>query len=482
MSRLLIALLCLLPLSAHVQSQAAGFPQLSRLTDNGFLISAEARLLGDATGPGEVLGRIEPDRQLSPASVTKIYLSAAALERWGPQHRFTTRLVTTGNVDGEGILQGDLILEGGGDPGLVSEDLWRLAQQLRQRGIRGINGQLVVSQWRFGPMACITTDRCETRERSTNTYSALLSSAGVNHGHWCMSVMPAAQAGAPARVASCDTVEPLTRVTNQVTTVASGATELSAERTTDALGDTMVLRGQIVLGASPRELYRASSDPALQTAQVLGALLSQAGIEVADGHVTTTERPSTSARELASLAGRPLQELLLATMNYSNNYMADVLSLNMVAEPQGSLLQAGEALERYVAGLPGHGPVALQSGSGLTTGNRTSATGVNALLEHVYHRAALFPSLSASMQAPINGPMRFTRRGSERFQNGVMIKTGTLNQPISVRAIGGYFRTDSGQWGVFSALVNGTSQTPYLTWGEVLDPLAADLDEMIRGH
>ncbi|SDM37237.1 D-alanyl-D-alanine carboxypeptidase / D-alanyl-D-alanine-endopeptidase (penicillin-binding protein 4) [Franzmannia pantelleriensis] len=464
---------------------AAGFANLERMTDQGFLISAEARLLD---GGGELLGAIEPQRQLSPASVSKIYLAAAALERWGPQHRFTSELKSSAEIDADGVLQGDLIFEGGGDPALVSEELWKLVQLLRQRGVRGINGQLVVSQWRFGPVACVTRDRCDTVERSANTYSALLSSAGVNYGSWCMNVHPGASVGDAARVVSCDTVEPVIGINNQVTTVATGnATELNAERVTDAGGDTMILRGQIAANAHPREVYRASSNPAGQTAQTLLALLAQAGIEVAGDaagvpYVTSTVEPNGSARRLAAVDGKPLQELVLRTMNYSNNFMADVLNLGLVPTPQTSLEEAAQALEAYAAAIPGHGPVTLHSGSGLTTTNRTSAAGVNALLEHAYHRPSLFPHLLASMQTPTNGPSRFIRRGSERFQNNVMLKTGTLNQPFAVRSVGGYFRTDSGRWGVFTALVNGTSSTPWLNWTQVLEPLAEDLDAMIRDH
>lgn len=463
----------------------AGFAELGKLAERGFLISAEARLLDDT---GTRLGAIEPERQLSPASVSKIYLSAAALERWGPQHRFTSELKSDAEIDAEGILQGDLVFEGGGDPALVSEELWRLVQQLRQRGIRGIEGQVVVSQWRFGPVPCAIRDRCETLERSTNTYSALLTSAGVNHGHWCMNVHPGAAVGESARILSCDTVEPVIRVNNQVTTAEPGsATELHAERITNAQGDTMIVRGQIAANAHPREVYRASADPAMQTAQTLVAMLSQAGIDVSGGasgtpYATTVQEPPAAARRLAVVEGRPLQELVLHTMNYSNNFMADVLNLNLVSTPQATLEEAATALEAYAAAIPGHGPLTLHSGSGLTTTNRTSASGVNALLTHAYHQPALFPSLVASMQTPANGPMRFTQRGSELFQHNVMLKTGTLNQPIAVRSVGGYFRTASGRWGVFSALVNGTSNTPWLNWNQVLDPLAEDLDAMIRNH
>lgn len=472
MLRVLLLSICLVPLSAF----GHGFSQLSKLVEQGFAVSAEARLLGN----DEVLGEIEPDRQLSPASVSKLYIAAAALERWGPQHQFKTRLVTLGEIDGDGTLHGDLVLEGGGDPALSSEDLWRLIQELRQRGVRRIDGQLVVSQWRFGPVECNNDDRCKALTRSANNYNAQLSSAGVNYGSWCMNVAPGLEAGEPARLSSCDTVEPTTQVDNRVSTVAANAaTELNAERVTNGEGDVFVVRGDIAHGTSPRTIYRSSSDPAIQTARTLMTLLDQAGIAVDEGYATSVTEPPSDARLLASVEGRPLQELLMRMLNYSNNYMADVLSLGLVDGSQASLDDAGAVLERFSENLSGHGPIRLFSGSGLTTENRTSAQGVNVLLEHMYHRASLFPSFVAGLQSPTNGVMRMIRRGGDVFQAHVMLKTGTLNQPIGVRALAGYFRTESGRWGVFTVLVNGNGSTPYLSWPQVLDPLAEDLETMI---
>lgn len=458
---------------------ADGFARLSALADDGFRLGAEARLLDDGT----LLGAIEPQRQLSPASVTKAYLAAAALDRWGPQHRFTTRLVSSATLDDDGVLHGDLILDGGGDPALTTEDLWRLVQRLHQAGVREVGGQLKISQWRFGPVTCLTTDRCRTPERTDNAYSALLSSAGVNYGSWCVQVAPGRAAGQPARVTGCDSQATIPAIDNRVETVAAGGgTDLDAERVSDGAGDRMVVTGRIAQDALPRDLYRASSDPAAQMALTLAAMLDQAGIALRQGAVTTTEAPPAGARQLAAVDGEPLQELLMRVMNYSNNYMADMLALGLAESPRAELRQGGEAIERFVAGVLDHGPLILHSGSGLTTENRTTAHGVTALLESMYHRPALFPSFVASFQSPGNGVMRFIRRGSNVFQHHVMLKTGTLNQPFAVRALGGYFRTRSGRWGVFGVLVNGTSSTPYLSWPEVLDPLSTDLERMIEAH
>ncbi|GKW48287.1 D-alanyl-D-alanine carboxypeptidase/D-alanyl-D-alanine endopeptidase [Halomonas sp. NCCP-2165] len=467
----------LLPLPAL----ADGFTHLAGLVERGFAVGAEARLLGDGAAPGESLGAIEPRRQLSPASVSKAYLAAAALSEWGPQHRFTTRLVTPGRVDREGVLDGDLILEGSGDPGLVAEDLWKLVQGLRQRGVTAIRGDLLVSQWRFGPVACVTTDRCQSRRRAANAYSAQLSAAGVNHGSWCLSIRPGA-VGEPARALSCDTAEPLLPLDNRIDTVAAGGgTEFSVERAGEAGSEQLILRGRIAADAAPRNVHRASADPAWQTAQTLGALLAQAGITVDGAPRVTREPPPVEVATLSAVEGRSLQELLLGVMHYSNNYMADVLTLGL-AEGSQDLPAAGGALAGFAEALPNHGPLTLDSGSGLTTTNRTTAAGVNVLLEHMYRRPALFPAFVAGLQSPATGVMRFIRRGGDTFQHHVMLKTGTLNQPFAVRAAAGYFRTASGRWGVFSVLVNGNGTTPYLSWPEVLDPLARDLEAMIQSR
>lgn len=458
----------------------ADFSRLAQLQQKGFVISAEARLI-DA--PKATLGQINPQALRSPASVTKAYLAAAALSRFGPQHRFTTRLASLAELDDNGVLSGDLIFDGGGDPGLTSEDLWRLVQRLQQAGVREVRGALVVNQWRFGPVQCLTTDRCEARTRVDNSYSAPLSSAGVNFGNWCVNVAPASRSGQAARITHCDGPSSLVRVDNRVITKPDNSgTELSAERVTDANGDLMRISGQISTNARARDIYRGASDSAAQTAQTLHAMLTRAGIAMTDAPRVSAERLPQWTQTLAVVEGKPLQELLLRTMNYSNNYMADVLALTLVETPRAELHQAGQALEGFARGLPGHGSATFESGSGLTTGNRTSAHGVNVMLESMFHETALFPSFVAAFQSPVNGVMRFIRRGPQTFQNNVMIKTGTLNQPFAVRAAAGYFRTASGRWGVFSVLVNGNARTPYLSWSDVLAPLSQDLDAMILTH
>lgn len=463
-------------LFAAGQTYAAGFDNLARLADKGFIVSAQARMLDT----GETLASISPALQLTPASLSKLYIAGAALDRFGPQYRFSTRLRSTGTIS-DGVLNGDLVLEGSGDPALTSEELWRLTEELRFRGIRRVNGRLLVSQWRFGPVPCISTDRCNASRRSSNAYDALLSSAASNYASWCVKVLPGVGSQAPARLASCDMTQPSETFDNQVTTVAAGGKNaINARRTTTNGRDTLVVSGTIAADSQPRSIYRAVSNPALYTGYLMRDMLTRAGISVTGGVDLTSTAPPSSAVQLGSVEGKPMQELLTRMLNYSNNFMADQLTLALVGGSQATLRQGGAKLETFASAIPNHGPLTMYSGSGLTSQNRTSVNGLIALLDSMYHRPALFPTFVAGMQAPTNGPMRFIRRGSETFRNHVMVKTGTLNQPVPVRAISGYFRTQNGRWGAFAVMVNGRAAVPYLSWPQVLDPVAEDLTAMIE--
>ena len=92
---------------------------------------------------GTVLASEAAERAVHPASVTKVATSLALLQRLGPDHRFTTRLLAGGPIEG-GTLRGDLIVEAGGDPFLANEGALMFLERLHALGIRAISGRLVV--------------------------------------------------------------------------------------------------------------------------------------------------------------------------------------------------------------------------------------------------------------------------------------------------------------------------------------------------
>lgn len=78
------------------------------------------------------------------ASLTKVATSLAALRAWGPQHQFATLIDAAGTIQG-GVLYGDLLVQGGGDPYLVWEDAIAIGRSLQQLGIRRVTGRLVIT-------------------------------------------------------------------------------------------------------------------------------------------------------------------------------------------------------------------------------------------------------------------------------------------------------------------------------------------------
>ncbi|MHA1528490.1 MAG: D-alanyl-D-alanine carboxypeptidase/D-alanyl-D-alanine endopeptidase [Alphaproteobacteria bacterium] len=92
---------------------------------------------------GEVLDRHLADTPFAPASVAKLPTTLYALERLGPEHRFETRVAVAGELRGE-TLEGDLILIGGGDPELDTDDLQSLATQAAERGFNHVTGDFLV--------------------------------------------------------------------------------------------------------------------------------------------------------------------------------------------------------------------------------------------------------------------------------------------------------------------------------------------------
>jgi serine-type D-Ala-D-Ala carboxypeptidase/endopeptidase (penicillin-binding protein 4) len=87
-----------------------------------------------------------------PASTLKVFTGGAALLTLGPEYRFVTSVRALGTVSASGVLDGDLVLVGGGDPTLTTADLTALATQIAAAGITRVTGRLLVDDRRFEPM------------------------------------------------------------------------------------------------------------------------------------------------------------------------------------------------------------------------------------------------------------------------------------------------------------------------------------------
>ncbi|HYW05033.1 MAG TPA: D-alanyl-D-alanine carboxypeptidase/D-alanyl-D-alanine-endopeptidase [Gammaproteobacteria bacterium] len=458
---------------------------LRALEAHGATVSARVIDLQD----GRTLAAVHAGRSLTPASVSKLYVAAAALRQWGADHRFRTAALRSGELR-HGRLRGDLVLRGAGDPGLTNAQLWTLAQRVADAGVRRIDGAIVVDQSLFGHVPCATKDRCKALTVSRDAYNAPLSAAGFDYSAACLRVAPGGSPGSPARLAIEPFDLPMFGLRGQVRTLAAGKpTRIRVLRHSAQRREWFQVSGAIAADAGPRCHYRAVAHPARYTGEALRAFLEQAGVDVRHAAVRVADRPRHGV-PLVQVRGTALGKQLRGMLTYSNDYMADTLALDLARtddSPPLTLARAGAWLTRYARGVDARSPwpgarksrPVLASGSGLTVGSRLSADDLVALLADVYRRYGDFPALLGALTVPGQTPVAMLKGGSKAWENRVAVKTGSLSQPVSVFALAGYLRLEGGGWGAFAVLINGTPHHPHVDMTRALDAARADLETVM---
>jgi D-alanyl-D-alanine carboxypeptidase/D-alanyl-D-alanine-endopeptidase (penicillin-binding protein 4) len=191
---------------------------------------------------------------------------------------------------------------------------------------------------------------------------------------------------------------------------------------------------------------------------------------------------------LAEVQGLVLSEQLGRMLRYSNNYIADVLTLDLAAEAgtsaPTSLAGAAGTLSSFLATL---GPVAraaplLHSGSGLTPENLLSAHDLVQVLAHAYRETRRFPSYYGGLVVPRDAPFAFLREGSEAWLDRVALKTGSMDTPHSVLGIAGYLRKRNGGWIAFAAIVNGSDTRAHIPLREALQAARTDVESLLQKY
>src|SRR5258707_6426955 len=243
---------------------------------------------------GETLYEQNADKYFVPASNMKLFTTALALAKLGPDFRFHTTLETPGTISSEGVLNGDLVLVGRGDPNLSNrkfpyelkeefdgppeKGLTELADALVAKGVKEISGDVVGDDSYF------------PRERYPNgweiddmvwEYGAAISAIVVDDNTVTLTLTPGEQAGSPVQAA----VAPATpdfSVENEVTTSAAEVkSDLTLTR--EPGSNFVVVKGSLPAKSAPRKLVLAIEEPAQHAAVTLKRLLEERGIKVAGG-------------------------------------------------------------------------------------------------------------------------------------------------------------------------------------------------------
>ncbi len=433
-----------------------------------------------------VIQQLNSDVRLTPASLTKLAVAATALSVWPADKMFKTQLLAAGAVDG-GRLTGDLYLVGAGDPSLTGESLLSLAAQVKSAGITAVTGKLFVIPSPFASVLCETKDRCEAGMHSDTAYDAPLASIGTDFGTWCVDVR-ATRIGKPAAVTSCTTRLPIGVQGSVLTTQSNKGAPLRVERLTIDGEDTLRIGGTIEEGTT-QIVYRAMSDPARGAGMLLRASLIDMGISIAGSVSVEDGAPPAAAYMVAKAQGLSLKEQLGRMLRFSNNYIADVLTLT---HGGGSRRQTHQPFRRVENPVELHGaharqterngftPPLLMSGSGLTPENELSANDLVRLLAYEYHDTRNFGSFYGGLVVPRQSPFIFLRNGSAGWQDRIALKTGTMDDPHSVCGMAGFIRKKDGGWITFAIIVNGgTTQMKHVPLYKALEAIRADIEQLL---
>lgn len=387
---------------------------------------------------GSVLYEDHSDRSLIPASITKLFTSVAALDHFGVDHKFNTDFYYDGTFRG-GVISGNIYVKGGGDPYLVNEDLWGIASDLKNLGVRDIKGKLIVDNELFSQVYW-GEERRQGKTFSNNAYNAPISAFSVNFNTFGVVVAPAEKVGTRAYV----NIDPFTpdsvKVVNRVRTVpANSKKNILVSRKTGKDGIEYIhVGGSIPLGHKIKKVYRSVSRPVFQGAMQMKKIWAQVGIHTPQ-KVEAGKTPQ-SAKHLYTYKSRNLSKIVKGLNLYSNNFIGDTLLFHF--DPTGKLktidkgiAHMGSILNQRV-GLRG---LKIFDGSGLNSDNRVSAKEVVTLLEYAAKRFDLFPEFIASLPvANLTGSLK-NRFSDSALLGAVRAKTGTLTTPVMVSSMAGYF-------------------------------------------
>lgn len=443
-------LLALLTAVAALPTAALDLPEPSRAILKQQLVPDEAvTVVVRDVATGESLVEMNADVPRNPASVMKLLPTYAALDMLGPAYTWHTRAYADGPVVG-GVLKGNLYLKGSGDPLLTLERWWRFVTELRQTGLRAIEGDVVIDDTHFAPLG---ERRGDFDGRPWRTYNVLPHPLLVNLHYADFTVRPDDEGRFIDVTANPFPVN--LRIENRV--VASDGRCVGRNRAFRLSSppdepDKVVVTGTVSRECPPQTDRRVILEPAEYAYGTFRRLWEDQGGSIGGG--MRLGPVPTQVRELASQESPSLGEVVRVTNKFSSNVMARTLVLTLAAERVGTpaAVSAGEAV---IAGwLRGRGldfpELVIANGSGLARNARISGDSMARLLLDAW-KSRYAPEFLASMA--LGGLDGTLRKRFERLDDGgrLRMKTGTLN---GVSSIAGYVTARSGRTYAVVIMVN----------------------------
>ncbi len=405
---------------------------------------------------GDTLYAQNAEKLFVPASNTKLVTAAVALTQLGPDFRYTTRVL--GRAPRAGVINGDLVVVGEGDPsfsdslsGSAMAPLLALADSLHARGVRRVTGRLASGANTFPGD---TIGAGWAWDDLDEGYAGAVDELTFNEGFARVTVVGGARPGMPVTVRSAPSpsVPMIGRVA--VTTVGCCVLRRDLQYRVDTRGPRPVLHfAGAVRARDSITINVALRNPNTAFLDAFAEALQARGITVSGGVAIDTTADTTGLTLLASRVSPTLAAMLPAFQKPSQNQIGELLlrTLGHVKAGVGTADSGRVVVRRQLEawGIDS-AQAAIRDGSGLSRRNFISPEAVVRVLEVM--RSS--PSFDAWFQAlpigGVDGTIRERMRGTLAAGN-VRAKTGTLDR---VRSLSGYVTTVDGHTLLFSMLAN----------------------------
>jgi len=402
-------------------------------------------------GREEPLLSYNPDVPRNPASTMKVLTTYAALESLGPAYTWHTRAFATGPIRDQ-VLEGNLVLVGGGDPFMSAERWWSFVSGLRQAGIQRITGDVIIDNTLFAPQG---DDRASFDDRPFRTYNVLPDALLVNFQTINIGAVPD-EATRSVR-ASVNPAPANLSIDNSVRldpgACRHGGSGIIVAMPDGPTGSRISLSGHYGAGCGPFTVPRAVMRAPDYAYGLFKTFWTQSGGTLGGGMRLGVLPPD--AKLIYTHESLTLAEVIRLVNKYSSNTMARTVFLTMAAERfqgQPATTEEGRAavaefLKAHEIEIPG---LVLENGSGLARNERISAEGLADVLLAAY-RSQYMPEFAASLPLSATDGTLKRRFRSPGMQGRLRIKTGTLDD---VTAMAGYVNAASGKTYVAVVVLN----------------------------
>lgn len=462
-ARILVPLLAGL-LSAGFACAAPLPAAFTAALDEAGIPLARVAVVVQPMGAAEPLLSHNADAALNPASVMKLVTSFAALHQLGPDYAWTTDVWVDGSI-ADGVLDGNLVIKGHGDPGLTLERIWLLQRELRARGIRHIRGNLVLDT-RYFDLPAIDPGAFD--DEPFALYNAPPGALVANFNAVTLRLRPQAHEVLIVPDIALPGVTLSSRLALDEGTECNGWKDEVTPFMTEGEPPVLVMSGRYARGCGEQALALNLFAPAATFDFIFRGLWAEAGGTL--GGITVAGQAPAFA-PLLRFASAPLTEALVRLNKYSNNLMTRNLFLTLGADAWGAPGTPEKGARAVRDALARHGvstrKLVLENGAGLSRIERISAQALTQLL-HAAWRSPLFAEFESALPiVALDGTLKRRFAGSALTGNA-HLKTGTLRD---VSALAGYVVTQQGERVSFVMLVNHanarrseTAQRALLEW------------------